>query len=505
VRRVRIHGHPSGEPRLLGLYALQHRDRSPPASSPRTHARIPLVGMGQVADVFPRHPEDAQGQAAAGHVRYSTAGSSHLVNAQPIHISYHSGRSRSPTTEPRQRGAPALRARGRGLDLPVHSDTEVILHLIARSSYRELDDALTDALRRVDGAYSLVFLTLTGSWPSAIRAASGRSRSGSSTRVVRGLGELRVRPDRGHIRPGRRAGRDGDPGRERDAVAEAVRPAPSSKCIFEYVYFARPTRTLRAGRERGAQADGGLPGRGASRRRRHRGAGPRLRLYAGLGYAERSGIPFELGLVATTTWAAPSSSQAVDPPFRRQDQAEPRPGLLAGKRVVLVDDSIVRGTTSRKIVTMIKEAAPGRSTSGSPAPHGRPVLLRRGHAQPRELIAATHAIEEIRRYIRATSLGYLSSMDEGAVAPAMRTTASARPATRSSTGPAHRRGPRPAHRSTSRAADPEAVSPRHGRRPAPDPCPGRRGESHFPPERGRRPRGPSRARKSVKSVRRPSP
>ncbi len=188
-------------------------------------------------------------------------------------------------------------------------------------------------------------------------------------------------------------------------------PAPSSKCIFEYVYFARP--------------DSNLYGRGVNAVRKRMGARlaeehpvaadivvpvPDSGLYAGLGYAERSGIPFELGLVRNhyvgRTFIEPKQSIRH---FGVKIKLNPVRDLLAGKRVVLVDDSIVRGTTSRKIVTMIKEAgAKEVHVRISCPPTVGPCYYGVDTPNRSELIAATHSIEEIRRYIRATSLGYLS-------------------------------------------------------------------------------------------------
>ena len=411
-----IHGHPeAANLAYLGLYALQHRGQESAGIVSSDGARLyRSVGMGQVADVFPPDMlRMLRGQAAVGHVRYSTAGSSHLVNAQPIHISYHSGEI-AVAHNGNLVNAARLRAEleGDGSIFRSTSDTEVILHLIARSTYRDLDDALTDALRRVEGAYSLVFLTRDrlvavrdprGFRPLSIGKIDGAWCVASESCAFDLIGAEFARD----VEPGEVVVVDG-------RGLRSLRPfpaAPLARCIFEYVYFARPDSILYG---RGVNAV--RKRMGAQLAREHPVAAdivvpvPDSGLYAGLGYAEQSGIPFELGLVRNhyvgRTFIEPKQSIRH---FGVKIKLNPVRDLLAGKRVVLVDDSIVRGTTSRKIVTMIKEAgAKEVHVRISCPPTIGPCYYGVDTPNRRELIASSHTVEEIRRYIRATSLGYLS-------------------------------------------------------------------------------------------------
>ena len=411
-----IYGHPEAANLVyLGLYALQHRGQESAGivSSDGTQV-YQSVGMGQVADVFPPEAlKRLKGSAAAGHVRYSTAGSSHLLNAQPIHISYHSGEI-AVAHNGNLVNAAHLRneLERQGSIFQSTSDTEVILHLIARSPYPDLEDAITHALKQVEGAYSLVFLTRDrlvavrdprGFRPLSLGQVEGAWCVASESCAFDLIGARFVRD----VAPGEMVVIDARGVRSLSPFPQQ----PVSQCVFEYVYFARP--------------DSLLFGQGVQSVRKRMGARladehpvaadivvpvPDSGVYAALGYAEKSGIPFEMGLVRNhyvgRTFIEPKQSIRH---FGVKVKLNPVRDLLAGKKVVLVDDSIVRGTTSRKIVSMIKEAgAKEVHVRISCPPTIGPCYYGVDTPNRSELIASTHSIDEIRKYIRANSLGYLS-------------------------------------------------------------------------------------------------
>ena len=411
-----IYGHPEAANLVyLGLHALQHRGQESAGIVSADGTQIlRSVGMGQVADVFPQERLRAlKGPIAAGHVRYSTAGSSHLVNAQPIRISYHAGEI-AIAHNGNLVNAARLRSEleREGSIFQSTSDTEVILHLIARSPRPGLEEALTWALAQLEGAYSLVLVSRDrlvavrdphGFRPLSLGLAGGAWCVSSETCAFDLIGARFVRD----IEPGEVViiGPDGP------RSLRPLAPAPVTQCIFEYVYFARP--------------DSNLFGRGVNLVRKRMGMKlaeehpaeadivvpvPDSGMYAALGFAARSGIPFEMGLVRNhyvgRTFIEPQQSIRH---FGVKIKLNPVRDLLAGKRVVLVDDSIVRGTTSRKIVTMVKEAgAKEVHVRISCPPTIGPCYYGVDTPSRSELIASTHTVDEIRRYIRATSLGYLS-------------------------------------------------------------------------------------------------
>lgn len=411
-----IFGHPEAANLVyLGLYALQHRGQESAGIVSSDGTQIyRAVGMGQVADVFPPEAlKRLKGSAAAGHVRYSTSGSSHLVNAQPIAISYHSGEI-AVGHNGNLVNAARLRTQleREGSIFQSTSDTEVILHLIARSPYPDLEDAITHALKQVEGAYSVVFLTRDrvvavrdprGFRPLSLGQVEGAWCVASESCAFDLIGARFVRD----VAPGEMVVLDAGGVRSLTPFP----PAPVSQCVFEYVYFARP--------------DSLLFGQGVQSVRKRMGARladehpvtadivvpvPDSGVYAALGYAERSGIPFEMGLVRNhyvgRTFIEPKQSIRH---FGVKVKLNPVRDLLTGKKVVLVDDSIVRGTTSRKIVSMIKEAgAKEVHVRISCPPTVGPCYYGVDTPNRSELIASSHNVDEIRKYIRASSLGYLS-------------------------------------------------------------------------------------------------
>ncbi len=399
----------------LGLHALQHRGQESAGIVSSDGARLHAErGMGQVGKVFSRSDlERLTGSLAIGHVRYSTAGESRLLNAQPLLID--SGRGPMAVAHNGNLvNAPGIRAEleRSGSIFQTTTDTEVILHLIARSERESLEEAIVDALQQVEGAYSLAFLfpgkMVAVRDPRGFRPLS-LGRLGSSTIVTSescalDLIDAEMVRD---IRPG-----------EMLVVTEdgiaSYHPFPAATeapCIFEYVYFARP--------------DSLLYGRSVNRVRKALGAElareqpaladlvvpvPDSGVAAALGYSEESGIPFEFGLVRNhyvgRTFIEPRQSIRH---FGVKLKLNPVRSIIEGKRVVLVDDSIVRGTTSRKIVAMVRAAGAREiHVRISCPPTTGPCHYGIDTPRRSELIASSHSVDEICRFIQADSLGYLS-------------------------------------------------------------------------------------------------
>src|ERR1700678_4141061 len=420
---VAIFSHPEAEKlAYLGLHALQHRGRQSSGSftSDGVSSRVSKA-MGLVADIF---TEDVlskiRGTLAIGHTRYSTAGDSALLNAQPILVQSNKG---SIAVAHNGNLTNAIDVRGRlehqGSIFQTNSDTEVIVHLIALSREQTLPEAIADALRRVEGAFSLVVMS-----PDRIIAAR-------DPRGFRPLAMGRIPALEGQKRDtivfasetcafdliGATYERDVKPGELIVVGPEGITSSfysaatPQSSCIFEHVYFSRPDsrvfgRPVQTSREEmGRQlareslvdADVVVPV-------------PDSGVTAAVGYAAESGIPFRFGLIRNhyvgRTFIEPSQSVRD---FGVKLKLNPVQSLLEGKRVVLIDDSIVRGTTSRKIVRMIRNAgAKEVHMRISCPPTISPCFYGVDTPSKKELIGANKTIEEIREFIVADSLAYLS-------------------------------------------------------------------------------------------------
>ena len=415
----------------LGLYALQHggQESAGVTSSNGTDLHT-HKGMGLVEEIFtPEAIARLPGEVAIGHTRYSTAGGTLLMNAQPIVIDCNKGKLAVAHNGNLTNAAEWRRKlEHRGSIFQTTSDTEVIVHLVARSAARNLPGAIADALNQVEGAYSLVLLTREELY--AIRDPRGfrplnLGRLGrtwlvaSETCAFDLLGAVDVR----EIEPGEML-------RISRAGLESIHfapPKPHQYCIFEHVYFARPDSMIFGrpvnqsremlgrllAREHPAQADIVVPV-------------PDSGVPAAIGYAHESGIPFCMGLIRNhyigRTFIEPV--QAIRD-FGVKLKLNPVRGLLQGKCVVLIGDSIVRGTTSRKIVRMIREAGATEvhvriscPPTVSPCYYGidtptREELIASGLSllRPRiqaELPPAERTVEEIRQFLGADSLGYLS-------------------------------------------------------------------------------------------------
>jgi amidophosphoribosyltransferase len=413
-----IFGHPeAANLTYLGLHALQHRGQESAGIATSNGSQLTLHrGMGQVIDVFSSEQlSRLQGKSAIGHVRYSTAGGSLAKNAQPIAVDYAHGQialahNGNLTNANDQRES----LEQSGSIFYSASDTEVIVHLLAASRQRTTEDRIADALSWVRGAYSLLFLTETKLIavrdPYAIRPLClGRLTDGGAYVVASEASAFGL-IEATYIR-------DIEPG-EMVVINESGltssfpwKTVGRRHCIFEYVYFARPDSTIDGvnvyearksfGRaladESGVDADVVVPV-------------PDSAIPATLGYAERSGIPFEMGLVRSNyvgrTFIEPQQSIRH---FGVKLKHSPVQDLLRGKRVVVVDDSIVRGTTSRKIVRMVREAGAKEVHLRISSPPTRwPCHYGIDTPTRDELIAASSDIEAINRYITSDTLAYLS-------------------------------------------------------------------------------------------------
>jgi amidophosphoribosyltransferase len=399
----------------LGIYALQHRGQESAgiASTDGTDVRVHKA-LGHVQEIFtPQVIASLPGAAAIGHTRYSTAGDTTLMNAQPVVIDCNKGKialahngNLTNAIEVRRR------LEHRGSIFQTTSDTEVIVHLIARSTARNLSGAIADALNQVEGAYSLVLLTRDeiyairdprGFRPLNLGRVDGAWVVGSETCAFDLIDAEYVR----EVEPGEmvRISRGG---------IESIRFAPEKPhqyCIFEHVYFSRPDslvfgRPVNQSRER----------LGRLLAREHPVTAdivapvPDSGVPAAIGYAAESGIPFRMALIRNhyigRTFIEPS--QAIRD-FGVKLKLNPVRRMLEGQRVVLVDDSIVRGTTSRKIVRLVREAgATEVHVRISCPPTISPCYYGVDTPRREELIAANQSTEEIRKFLGADSLGYLS-------------------------------------------------------------------------------------------------
>ncbi len=411
-----IFGHPeAANMTYLGLYALQHRGQESAgiAVSDATQVRVSRA-MGYVADTFDAATlSELQGSLAIGHVRYSTAGESKLSNAQPILIDCahgqialcHNGNlvnARELRDELVQQGS----------IFQSSSDTEVILHLYARSKAASVEAAIVESLAQVQGAFSLAMLTRD-------RLIAVRDPHGFRPLAIGRLGDAVVICSETCAMDliGATYERDVEPGEVLIVSADGVKsikpfaPAPLAHCIFEHVYFARPDsyvfgrsvnevrtdlgRVL--AREQPIDADVVVPV-------------PDSGVCAAMGFAEESGIPLRMGLIRNhyvgRTFIQPQSSIRH---FGVKVKLNPVRSILDGRRVILVDDSIVRGTTSRKIVGMVRAAgAKEVHVRISCPPTISPCFYGIDTPRREDLIAATHTLDEIREFLEADSVAYLS-------------------------------------------------------------------------------------------------
>jgi len=399
----------------LGLYALQHRGQESAGIVSSDGGELYLHrAMSEVEEIFtPAVLNTLPGNLAIGHTRYSTAGDKALLNAQPIMIDCNKGKVALGHNGNLTNAAEWRRKlEHRGSIFQTNSDTEVIVHLLARSQARNLSGALGDALNQVEGAYSLLVLTPDelyavrdprGFRPLNLGKLGDAWLVASETCAFDLLNAQYVR----EIEPGEmvRISRGG---------IESIRFAPEKphqQCIFEHVYFSRPDsiifgRSVNESREalgrllaqeHPVDADIVVPV-------------PDSGVPAAVGYALESGIPFRMGLIRNhyigRTFIEPS--QAIRN-FGVKLKLNPIRGLIEGKRVILVDDSLVRGTTSRKIVRMVREVgAKEVHVRISCPPTISPCYYGVDTPTREELIASSSTPEQICKFLGADSLGYVS-------------------------------------------------------------------------------------------------
>ncbi|MBS0168743.1 MAG: amidophosphoribosyltransferase [Nitrospira sp.] len=400
----------------LGLYALQHRGQEASGIVSNDGEQFHIEkGQGLVADIFSQQAlSRLPGTMAIGHNRYSTAGGAGLKNVQPLTVNFAFG-NLAVAHNGNLINATMLRSEleAYGAIFQSTSDTEVIIHLIAHSRADTLLDRVIDSLTQVRGAFSVVIMTDQGivaardphgfrplclgrfrdSWIVASESCAFDLLDAEYVREIE-PGELVVLDHRG---------------------VTSYKPFAQAKpamCVFEYVYFARPDSRIFGGgavysirkafgrqlaQESGVSADIVIPV-------------PDSGVPAALGYSEGSGLPFETGLIRNhyvgRTFIEPEQSIRH---FGVKVKLNAVPEVLTGKRVVVVDDSLVRGTTSRKIVKMLRQAgAKEVHMRISSPPIVSPCFYGIDTPTKKELIASSHTRDEIRKYITADSLAYLS-------------------------------------------------------------------------------------------------
>ncbi|MGO0059026.1 amidophosphoribosyltransferase [Brevibacillus fluminis] len=407
--------HSAAQLTYLGLHALQHRGQeSAGMCSSDGEKWYKHRGMGLVSEAFGKGDlEKFSGHIAIGHTRYTTAGSSKIENAQPLFFRYAQG-SMAVAHNGNLVNASVLRKEleEKGSIFQSTSDTEVIAHLIARSQNKDLPNAVRDALQHIKGAYALLVMNekqlVIALDPNGLRPLSlGRMGDAvcvaSETCAFDIIGAEYWR----EVQPGELIVVD-ENGVQTSTFAEKTK---RSICTFEYIYFARPDSDIdginvhmarkRLGKqlaqESPVEADvvTGVPDSGIS---------------AAIGYAEASGIPYELGLIKNRyvgrTFIQPSQEMRERGVHMKLSAVRK---VVEGKRVVMIDDSLVRGTTSGRIVKMLREAgAKEVHVRVSSPPIMNPCFYGIDTSTREELIATTHSLEEIRQYIGADSLAYLS-------------------------------------------------------------------------------------------------
>ena len=412
-----VYGHPEAANLCyLGIHALQHRGQESAGIASYDGRQMHLhKAMGLVADVFDQEAiARLPGASAIGHTRYSTAGHSNLANAQPMVARTTVGQVAVAHNGNLVNGE-ELRAElaAKGALFHGSSDTEVLVHLLAHQTAGGIEERIGAALSSVRGAYSLLFLTEKGVVavrdPLGFRPlVLGRLKDGAAVFASETCALDLIEAT--YIR-------DIEPGEMVSAGEHGLRTLQTlprqrqGKCIFELIYFARPDSQVfgrsvhatrkelgrRLAKEAPAEAEVVIPV-------------PDSGVPAALGYSEASGIPYDLGLIRShyvgRTFIEPSQSIRH---FGVKLKLSPVAAVVQGRRVVVVDDSIVRGTTSRKIVKMIRDAGAREVHLRISAPPTRwPCYYGIDTPVRSELIAASHTVAEIARYVTADTLGYLS-------------------------------------------------------------------------------------------------
>lgn len=406
----------AAEQAYLGLYALQHRGQESAGISVTDGKRISThKGMGLVSAVFadPTIVERLKGRAAIAHNRYSTTGSSNVVNAQPLNVEFKCGQlAAAHNGNLVNAGVLRREMEESGSIFQTSSDSEIVLHLLAREKNCSLPDMIAAALEKVVGAYCFLFLSkdqLIGvrdpyGWrPLCLGALDDSPIITSESCALDIVGAEYVRA----IEPGEMVIIDSS-GISTRRLPTAPRRA---MCIFEYIYISRPDSRIF-----GQMADKVRRAFGRRLAEEHPAPAdivigvPDSANTAALGYSEASGVRFEIGLIRShyvgRTFIAP---QQRERDLKVHLKFNPVTGVLKGKRVVVVEDSIVRGTTLRQLIRLIRGAGAAQVhvRVGSP-PIQWPCFYGVDMSTHKELIASSHSVEEIRQFIGADSLGYLS-------------------------------------------------------------------------------------------------
>jgi amidophosphoribosyltransferase len=418
-----IYNHPdAARMTYWGLYSLQHRGQeSGGIASADGHSVNDIKGMGLVSEIFTDEVlAKLPGHIAIGHTRYSTTGDSALLNAQPISVESTKGLiAIAHNGNLVNLGTSKERLERDGAVFQTTSDSEIIIQLIAHSRQTTLVDCIAESLAQVEGAFSIVMMTRNRIFaardPHGFRPLSmGRIAGVDGAPDTFVFASETCAFDLLHAK----YERDVEPGElmmvSEDGVTSrrfSAQTVPNASCIFEHVYFARPDSRIygrwvqksreemgrQLARESGIDADLVVPV-------------PDSGVTAAIGYAAESGIPFNLGLIRNHY----VGRTFIQPEQRVRDfgvrmKLNPVRSLLEGKRVILIDDSIIRGTTSRKIVRMVRAA-------GATEVHLRitcpptisPCFYGVDTPSKKDLIAANKTVEEIRQFIEADTLSYLS-------------------------------------------------------------------------------------------------
>lgn len=412
-----VWGHPeAAQITYYGLHSLQHRGQEGTGIVVTDGKKLKgIKGEGLVTEVFTSEAmAELEGKSAIGHVRYATAGGGGYENVQPLLFHSQSGGSLALCHNGNLTNATALKHQleAQGSIFQTSSDTEVLAHLIKRGGFSSFKERVKNALSMVKGAYAFLIMTETemmvaldpnGMRPLSLGKLADAYIVASETCALDIVGAEFVRD----ILPGELLIIDDNGFRsEMFAIASNI-----SMCMMEYIYFSRPDSNInginvhtarknlgkRLALEYPIEADvvTGVPDSSIS---------------VAIGYAEATGIPYEMGLIKNKyvgrTFIQPSQS------LREQGvkmKLSPVRGVVEGKRVVMVDDSIVRGTTSRRIVSMLKEAgATEVHVLISSPPIKNPCFYGIDTSTKEELIASEHSVEEIRKIIGADTLSFLS-------------------------------------------------------------------------------------------------
>ncbi|RLB04988.1 MAG: amidophosphoribosyltransferase [Deltaproteobacteria bacterium] len=411
-----VFGHPdAAKLTYFGLYALQHRGQESAGivASDGKHI-VEHKSMGLVSEIFDENTlKKLVGNLSVGHVRYSTTGSSLIANAQPFLVNY-AGEYYAVAHNGNIVNAEAIRKslEKRGSIFQSTMDSEVVVHLMARFMSEGLEKSLIKTFNEVKGAYSILIGTRKkligirdphGFRPLCIGKLDGAYILASETCALDLIGASYIRD----VEPGEMVFIDKN-------GLKSIKPFPkvqSAYCIFEFIYFARPDSNIfgqnvylcrkRLGhilaREYPIDADLIMPF-------------PDSGNYAALGYTEKSGLPMEMGVIRNhyvgRTFIQPTQAMRD---FAVKVKLNPVKELLKGKRIIIIEDSIIRGTTSKTRIKTLREAGAREiHMLVSCPPHRFPCPYGIDFSTRGELIAATHTVEEIKRFIGLDSLGYLS-------------------------------------------------------------------------------------------------